>query len=114
MEKIIIGFQILIAASIWMVWVWRFENIVKEFDQFGYPVWFRSLVGALKISLATLLVAGIWFPTLVFYSAVFMAMLMVGAQLTHFRVKNPLSKFVPSFVLLALSVLVAYAHLGQS
>jgi len=112
-EKIIPFLQVLIAASIWIVWVLRFDNIVKEFNQFGYPVWFRSLVGALKISLATLLVAGIWFPPLVFYSAASMAMLMMGAQATHFRVKNPVSKFVPSFVLLALSIVVAYAHMDH-
>ena len=114
MEKTVAGLQILIAASVWIVWVLRFDNIVKEFDHFGYPVWFRSLVGAVKISLATLLVAGIWFPSLVFYSAASMALLMMGAQFTHFRVKNPLNKFVPSFVLLALSVFVAYAHLDHS
>jgi L-serine dehydratase len=74
MEKIINLIQILIAVSIWVVWVGRFDNIVKEFEHFGYPVWFRSLVGAVKISLAALLVAGIWFPSLVFYSAASMAM----------------------------------------
>ena len=113
MEQIVPLLQILIAASIWMVWVFRFDNIVREFEQFGYPVWFRSLVGAAKISLAALLVAGIWFPSLVFYSATSMALLMMGAQFTHLRVKNPLSKFFPSFALLALSLLVAYSHLGH-
>jgi hypothetical protein len=113
MNSLIVGIQILIAVSVWMVWVLRFDNIVKEFEHFGYPTWFRSLVGALKISLAALLIAGIWFPPLVFYSAVSMAILMVGAQLTHLRVKNPMTKFIPSFVLLTLSLVVAYSHLGQ-
>jgi len=113
MEKIINLIQILIAVSIWVVWVGRFDNIVKEFEHFGYPVWFRSLVGAVKISLAALLVAGIWFPSLVFYSAASMAMLMMGAQVTHFRVKNPVNKFIPSLVLLALSIVVAYAHMDH-
>jgi len=113
MESLTSVLQILIAVSVWVVWVLRFENIVKEFELFGYPVWFRSLVGAVKISLAALLVAGIWYPSLVFYSATTMAMLMMGAQVTHFRVKNPLSKFIPSFVLLTLSALVAYFHLDQ-
>ena len=114
MENFTPVLQILIAASIWIVWVFRFDNIVKEFEQFGYPVWFRSLIGAMKISLATLLVAGIWFPTLVFYSATSMALLMMGAQVTHIRVRNPLKKFFPSFALLALSLFVAYSHMGQS
>jgi hypothetical protein len=113
MEKIIATLQVLIAVSIWIVWVGRFDTIVKEFEHFGYPVWFRSLVGALKMSLAALLVAGIWFPSLVFYSAASMAFLMMGAQVTHFRVRNPVIKFIPSFVLLALSIVVAYAHMDH-
>ncbi len=107
MEQLSVLLQGTIAASIWMVWVFRFENIVREFHQFGYPDWFRNLIGATKLSLAALLVAGIWFPVLAFFPAALMAVLMVGAQLTHFRVKNPLPKFIPSLVLLVLSIAVA-------
>jgi hypothetical protein len=110
MESLSALLQGTIAASIWIVWVFRFENIVREFHQFGYPDWFRNLIGATKLSLAALLVAGIWFPALVFLPAVVMATLMVGAQLTHFRVKNPIPKFIPSLALLALSIAVAYLN----
>ncbi|MBU6152832.1 MAG: DoxX family protein [Bdellovibrionales bacterium] len=113
MENPISIVQILIAASIWIVWVFRFDNIVREFEQYRYPAWFRNLIGATKITLAALLVAGIWYPNLVFYSATSMAMLMMGAQVTHIRVKNPLIKFVPSLLLLILSVFVAYSHMDH-
>ena len=104
--------QIIIAISIAVVWVFRFDNIVKEFNQYGLSDLMRSLVGAAKISLATLLVAGIWYAELVFYPAILMAFLMVCAQWAHFKVKNPFSKHIPLLVLLLLSLFVAWASCG--
>ena len=99
--------QTILALSIVYVWVFRFDNIVLEFKQYELSDLIRNLVGAAKISLSTLLVAGIWFPPLVLTSSLLMAVLMVFAQLAHFRVKNPWIKHVPSFVLLVVSLLIA-------
>ncbi len=110
MSTFSIAAQIVIAVSIIIVWVFRFDNIVLEFEKFKLSNLIRSAVGATKISLATLLITGIWYPGLVFIPAVMMALLMVCAQWTHLRVKNPLIKFVPSFFLLVLSVCVAVIH----
>jgi DoxX-like family len=104
--------QIVIAVSIAIVWVGRFDNIVKEFRQYGLPDLVRNVVGATKISLATLLVAGIWYPALAAGPALLMAFLMLCAQGAHLRVKNPWHKFVPSLALLLLSLFVAGVHLG--
>lgn len=102
----IIG-QLVIAISVGYVWIFRFDNIVKEFKQYGLSDLTRNLVGASKIALATLLITGIWFPTLVFIPALLMAFLMVCAQYFHFKVKNPWLKHLPSLFLLALSLFVA-------
>lgn len=99
--------QIFIAISIVVVWVFRFENIVKEFEQYGISPQIRSIVGAAKISMATLLVVGIWYSELVFIPALIMAILMLAAQYFHLKVKNPIIKFLPSFILLLLSLFVA-------
>ncbi len=102
--------QVVIAVSIVVVWVLRFDNIVLEFEHFKISNLLRNAIGASKIALSTLLVAGIWYPRLVLIPAILMGLLMVGAQWTHFRVRNPLLKFVPSLVLLILSAFVAVAH----
>lgn len=104
--------QIVIALSIAVVWVGRFDNIVKEFRQYGLPDVVRNLVGAAKISLATLLVAGIWYPSLVLVPALVMAFLMLCAQGAHFSVRNPVHKFLPSLGLMLLSLFVAAVHAG--
>jgi hypothetical protein len=99
--------QVVIAISVGYVWIFRFDNIVKEFKQYELSDLTRNIVGASKIALATLLIAGIWFPALVFIPALVMAFLMICAQFFHFKVKNPWLKHLPSLILLALSLFVA-------
>jgi len=94
--------QIVIAGSIVMVWVFRFDNIVKEFEHYGLRSLTRSMVGTSKIVLATLLVLGIWYPSLVLVPSLLMALLMICAQYFHFKIKNPWHKHLPSLVLLLL------------
>lgn len=104
--------QLVVAASIVVVWVFRFENIVKEFNQYGLSILMRSIVGSTKIALATLLVAGIWYPSLVLIPALLMAFLMVSAQYFHFKVNNPWQKRVPSLFLLLLCLFIAAVSLN--
>ena len=112
MENIAILAQLIIAISILIVWVFRFDNIVVEFKQYDLSDLVRSMVGASKIALATLLVVGIFYKEVVFISALLMAFLMVCAQIAHIKVKNPLSKYIPSFLLLILSLFVAAVDYG--
>ena len=102
--------QIVIALSIVLVWVIRFPNVVKEFHEYGLSDAVRTWVGATKIVLATLLVVGIWYPALVLVPACMMALLMVAAQFAHVKVHHPWTKYVPSLVLLLLSVFVAVVY----
>jgi hypothetical protein len=103
--------QIIVAVSIGIVWIFRFDNIVKEFKQYGLSDFVRTLVGTVKIVLATLLVAGIWYPSLVLIPAILMAFLMLSAQYFHFKANNPWAKHIPSLFLLALSIFIALQHI---
>jgi len=103
--------QIIVALSIGIVWIFRFDNIVKEFKQYGLSDLVRTIVGSTKIVLATLLVVGIWYPSLVHVPALIMAFLMLSAQYFHFKVKNPWQKHVPSLFLLVLCVFIAFESL---
>ena len=104
--------QVIIALSIAIVWIGRFDNIVTEFREYQIPDFVRNLVGGTKISLATLLVAGIWYPSLVLVPALIMAFLMLCAQGAHFKVRHPWHKYLPSLGLLLLSLFVAGVHSG--
>jgi hypothetical protein len=99
--------QLLIALAIVIVWVFRFHNVEKEFKQYHLSDLTRNLVGASKIILSTLLVAGIWHADLVLVPALLMALLMVFAQYFHFKFKHPFLYFIPSLLLLLLCIFIA-------
>lgn len=101
--------QIIVSLSVAFVWIFRFDNIIAEFNQYGLSTLVRSLVGSSKIALATLLIAGIWYPALVPIPALMMAFLMASAQYFHLKNNNPFQKRLPSLVLLILSLLIAAA-----
>jgi hypothetical protein len=106
MLSLVIYSQIIIAISIVIVWVFRFDNIIKEFKEYELPDLIRNIVGATKISLSTLLIVGIWYEEVVGYSALIMAFLMFCAQLAHIKVNNVWHKYIPSLLLLILSIFI--------
>lgn len=103
--------QIIVAFSIVYVWIFRFDNIVKEFNQYGLNVLTRSFVGATKIASSTLLIAGIWHPSLLLAPALILAFLMASAQYFHFKVGNLWQKGLPSLLLLILCLFIASVSL---
>ncbi|CAI8361520.1 MAG: Uncharacterised protein [Flavobacterium sp. SCGC AAA160-P02] len=111
MESLINLAQIIVAISVLFVWTFRFHNVLKEFEQFGLSDLTRNLVGATKISLATLLLVGIWYPSLVLIPSIIMGFIMIGAQYFHFKVSNPFIKHLPSLILLILCAFVAYSSI---
>jgi len=111
MENLMNLAQLVVAISVVYVWTFRFHNVLKEFEQFGLSDLTRNIVGATKISLATLLIAGIWYSSLVLIPSILMGLLMIGAQYFHFKISNPFSKHLPSLILLALSAFIAYSSI---
>ena len=111
MENLINLAQIVVAISVLFVWTFRMQNVLKEFEQFGLSDLIRNLVGATKISLATLLIVGIWCLSLVLIPSILMGMFMIAAQYFHFKIKNPLIKHLPSLILLILCAFIAYSSI---
>ena len=120
MEWIKIAIQVVIAASIFNVWVLRFgkptswrggtaKSMKEEFEAYGLPLWFMKLIGFLKLTLASLLIAGIFVPVLIKPAAIGMAILMLGAIAMHVKVKDALIKSFPAFSFLVLSLILIFA-----
>ena len=107
MENLLSLAQMVLAISVAYVWIFRYDNVVKEFRQFELNDLTRNFVGVTKIALATLLFAGIWYPSLVQIPSVLMGLFMISAQYFHFKIKNPLIKHLPSLILLILCAVIA-------
>jgi hypothetical protein len=104
--------QVIVAASIFIVWVLRFDNVVNEFKQYSLSDLTRTFVGSAKIVLATLLVVGIWHDEFVLIPSLLMAFLMLSAQYFHFKANNPWMKRLPSLLLLLLCLFIASVSYG--
>jgi hypothetical protein len=107
MKEFVILAQVVVAISVYFVWIFRFHNVLKEFEEFGLSDIVRNFVGASKISIAALLIVGVWQSSYVFISSILMGLFMIAAQYFHFKVKNPFIKHLPSLVLLILCAFIA-------
>ncbi len=112
MEHISLLFQIIVAVSVYVVWIFRFHNVVAEFKQFGYSEVFRNFVGAAKMSISALLILGLCYNEITLYAALGMAFFMLSAQLTHLKVKNSFIQRLPSLVFLLMSLFIAAFNYG--
>ena len=83
------------------------QTLREEFAAYGLPDWCFYAVGAAKIVSAVMLIVGIWVPRLVLPATLVVAVLMVGALAMHAKVKDPLTKSVSAFLLLAMVVGIA-------
>ncbi|MDR6657523.1 DoxX family protein [Tardiphaga sp. 20_F10_N6_6] len=77
--------------------------LVEEFEHIGLGQWFRYLTGTLEILGAVLIII----PSTVAFGAALLCCIMIGAIFTHVFVIG--GSPIPAIVLLALSVIVAYA-----
>ncbi|MCU0345137.1 MAG: DoxX family protein [Ignavibacterium sp.] len=120
MEWIKIAIQVIIAVSIFNVWIIRFgkptswrggtaKSMKEEFETYGLPLWFMQLIGFLKLTLAALLITGIFVPVLIEPAAIGMAVLMLGAIIMHIKIKDAPIKSLPAFTFLVLSLILIFA-----
>jgi hypothetical protein len=120
MEWIKIALQVIIAITIFNVWIIRFgnptrwrggasKNMEEEFEAYGLPSWFMTVIRFLKLTLAALLIVGIFMPVLIKPAATFMAILMLGAIAMHIKLNDPIIKSFPAFSLLVLSCVLIFA-----
>jgi hypothetical protein len=107
-NTLLLAMKILVATSIYFVWVVRYDNILKEFKEFGLPEWLRDLTGILKMSFAAMLLFGSLDNTLTGLGSIGIAGLMLCAQATHARTGTALFRRLPSLALLGISLFIFY------
>ncbi len=112
-------FQVVIGLSVIRVWTMNFnkptpwrgggaQNMKEEFTVYGLPDWMVYLVGTLKVVFSIGLIAGLWIPDLVKFSASGIAILMFFAILMHVKIKDPVKKSIPALIFMTLSLLIIF------
>lgn len=86
--------------------------MTEEFRVYGLPNSFVYIVGGLKISIAAMLLGGIWHPSLVLPAASLLAILMLGAIAMHIKVADPIQKSMPAVAMLLMSLVLIASSLN--
>jgi len=111
--------QLIVALGILNVWFLRStlvtpfrggeaRSLREEFRTYGLSDAVFYVIGFLKVTCATLLVAGLWFPMVTRPAALLLAALMFGALAMHLKVKDAPVKSLPALVMLSLSLWVSF------
>ena len=118
-EQLLTFFQLIIALSVIRVWTMNFnkpsrwrgggaKNMKEEFIAYGLPSWIMYLVGTLKVVFSIGLIAGLWIPEVIKFSASGIAIMMFFAIVMHVKIKDPISKSIPAIIFLILSLLIIF------
>jgi uncharacterized membrane protein YphA (DoxX/SURF4 family) len=113
-------------AALWILNVWfnRFnkdtgyrgggaKNMQEEFEEYGFSKNQMYVVGAAKVGLASMMLAGLAVPKLVRPASTGLAMFMLGAIGMHVKVKDPIKRSLPAITVLTLSTVAAVLADGR-
>jgi len=117
MGYLLIALKLTVALGILNVWLLRSgkatayrgkdaKTLCQEFAVYGLPFPIFCLVGIFKVGLALALLASLWIPSLTQPAAFGMGVLMLGAFVMHLKVKDPMSKALPSIAVFAMCVAI--------
>ena len=105
-NNIIEALKVISGVAIFFVWVVRYDNIKREFEEYRLPSWLRDFTGILKISFACMLQFSN--NEVVVLGALGISFLMTAAVITHVRLKSNFRTYIASVVMLLMSILILY------
>ncbi|MFC7079005.1 DoxX family protein [Halorussus caseinilyticus] len=89
------------------------EQLVEDFDRFGYPQWFRSVTGGIEVVAGLALFASfVTTSTAALAAGLVVAAVMAGAVVTHARAGDATSEMVPPAALFVLALVVSSYSAG--
>jgi hypothetical protein len=108
------------AAALWILNVWsnRFNkdtgyrggnatNMKEEFEEYGLSETTMYAVGAAKVSLAGLMLAGLVAPRVSRPASIGLATFMLGAIGMHIKVGDPVKRYLPALSVFSLATVSA-------
>ncbi|SDW29017.1 DoxX family protein [Paenibacillus sp. CF384] len=99
--------QIVLGIGFLMFGFMKFgSQMVEEFKRYGYSAGFRVFTGLVEIITAALLISGIWSEQLAVWGGWFVVVIMLGAIVTHIKVKDAANKMMMPFILFILGIVV--------
>lgn len=82
------------------------EDMKNGFEYFGYSDGFRIFTGTVEIIGAIILIIGIWVKFLAFIGGLLLVATMIGAILTHIKIKDEVKNMMMPIILLILNAII--------
>lgn len=97
--------QVLLGVGFIMFGYQKFvsEDMKQGFKYFGYSDGFRVFTGVFEVASAIVILVGIWLEPLATVGGIMMVVTMIGAIMTHIKVKDSLKGMMMPILLLVLS-----------
>tara|TARA_B100001559_G_scaffold313097_1_gene311689 strand:- start:398 stop:796 length:399 start_codon:yes stop_codon:yes gene_type:complete len=111
---------LIVSSTIINVWLFRYDkdsiyrggdatNMLEEFYVYGLNETFLYVVGTIKVFSALILLIGIFYDKLIFFSAFLISGFMTAAIFMHLKVGDELIKSLPASIILLLSLVIVYS-----
>ena len=91
----------------------RQAQVVENFQRWGYADSVMTATGILEVLVALMLLAGIALQFLAIGAGLIIVFIMLGALMTHQRVRDKLALWIPPVVLLALDIALLVSLLPE-
>jgi hypothetical protein len=107
MEYLLLIVQLIVGLGILNVWLIRRNrptpfrgglksNMQEEFSHYGLPKWSVWPVGLSKVSLAFMILGGVYLPALTAVGALGLGLFMLGAVVMHLKVRDTFLQTLPA------------------
>src|SRR5690606_15142328 len=81
---------------------------VEIFKNLKLPQWFRIVTGWVQLVGVLLLVIGFWVNWMNVFAGIWLGITMLGAFISHLRIKDPIGKSMPAFVFCIISFVLVF------
>lgn len=89
------------------------EDMKKGFEYFGYGDGFRLFTGSVEVLSAIIIIIGIWIQPLAIIGSIMIVVTMLGAIMTHVKIKDEFKNMLMPIILLILSAIVLVIRLSM-
>lgn len=83
---------------------------VEAFKHLGLPQWFRVFTGLCQYVGVAGLIIGFWYPGMTAWAGIWLGIMMLLACLAHLKIKDPIGKVIPAFVLAVIAIVLIFIN----
>ncbi|WP_339301610.1 DoxX family protein [Paenibacillus sp. FSL R5-0623] len=115
MSVLSIVLQVILGLGFLMFGFMKFgsKQMVEGFKHYGYPGAFRVFTGLIEVIAAGFVIAGIWNEGLAAWGGLLIVVTMIGAIMTHIKIKDQLKQMLMPIILLILGLVVFLINYGS-